>query len=138
MSYKEKINAEIDKLDLGKPIFDLYFTSRGLRIREESWRAKCEDEGFYQDLVESNCRRQFDSKTKRYKIDREYAIDRMKMGVQSDIKRIFIDTSPAKEPKRTKIYKSFMDVMYQNKHNEEFVNSLFDIAEYHNSVTQTD
>ena len=138
MSYIDKLNTMMDELDVGKPIFPISVNNNNVRVREERWKAGLEGADLYSLAINRECDRTFDKLKKEYYINREYVIININRWMHQVIRDIFLKSSPAVAPKRTKVYKAFINIMKENRHNEKFMNSIFDIAEYYYQVTETD
>jgi len=138
VNYKDKIIAKIKTLDVGKPIFKLIINEQRVRLNEGSWEPNLDGTKFYNKLINCEVYRAFNVETKAFYIDEDEAIKKISNNVIRSIFNIFISCSSAKMPKRTKIYKQFQAVVKENRSKIEFVNSIFDIAEYYYQVTQTD
>lgn len=138
MNHQEKLKNKFTSLDLGKPIFELSISTQMIRMTGTKWSPNLEDGDMYNSLINENCSRSFDTKTKKYTINEDTIIERIEVAVARDIDNIFKSCSPAKEPKRTKAYKTFNTILRENRGKIEFMNSIFDIAEYYHQVTQTE
>jgi hypothetical protein len=138
MSYEEKILKVIEGIDTGDAKFIVRIYRNSIRPQEKNWSAGLSNSDFYSQLVNRNVRRFFDVEKKAYSIDVESVTQNIKQTILSDVRMIFQRCSPAKQPRRTKIYKSFMNMLSENTENEELINALFDIEEYYWNVTQTD
>lgn len=139
MSIYDKINAIIDNIDPGRPEFKVNVRKDYISIRPYDWNSGIESgAGFYETLVKHNIRREFSSDSKKWAIDRQHVINEIKGHIVRSASEIFQSCSPAKEPRRTKIYKSFRTILKDNSSKIDFINAMADIAEYYYSVTRTD
>ena len=135
LNYKQKINKILDDVNPGDAEFKLNVSERYIRPRVKSWKADVMGQGFYEDHVNRYAYREFIPTEKKYIINREETIEQIEHRVLSLIDGVFKLCSPNKAPRRTKIYKSFRTILYANKGRIDFMNSVFDIAEYYKSVT---
>lgn len=139
MSYEEKIKAVLSQVDLGKPSFILRVSNSAIRPVSADWKPNIDDNGeFFNDMTRPHIYRSFSSSSNSYYLDTTDIINRVKDSVVRNAVNLFVETSPAKEPKRTTAYKSFMKVFNENRSKIDFINAMFDIAEYHYKVTATD
>lgn len=141
MSYKDKIETIVDAVDPGEPVFRLIVDKGFISPREDRWNVNLtniSENSFYHEYIRKNIRRTFDTTDKKWQIDKAILISKVERDVIRDINILFTKCSPAVAPKRTKVYKNFKAILDKSKHNVEFMNSMFDIAEYHWNQTQTD
>ena len=138
MNYVDKINSKLEGLDLGKPVFFLSVSPHVIRVNPNSWVPDIEENDMYDTLIKQHCNRSFSKTNKNYFIDNDLVVSRIKDDILTNTINIFLQCSPAKEPKRTKAYKSFRTILGKNRSRIDFVNSLFDINEYYQSMTKTE
>lgn len=138
MNYQEKIIAKIETLDVGKPILKLVVNEQYIRVVENNWNANLDTTDFYNKLINNNVERTLNIKAGAYYVDKANSIKQIEGNVLRDISVIFRRCSPAKQPKRTKVYKQFLNIIRKKQNNIELINSIFDIAEYYYQVTQTE
>ena len=138
MNYRYKINKILNDIDPGKAEFRINVSDRYIQPRIKSWEVTLEGDGFYEEAINKYANREFLSKEKKFIIDREETISTIQHRVMGRAEQMFRTCSPAKAPKRTKAYKTFRTVLYDNKGTIDFVNSIFDIAEYYHTITKTD
>lgn len=136
MKGEEKLEHLLDSVDLGKPIMNLSVSKSAIRLREPEFTPSFETEGFYEELLLPSVRRFFNGKE--FELDKRSILDRVKFQIMDEIKTLFIACSDAKEPTRTKAYKGLVGVIDDNKFKKEFMDSLYDIAEYNYQVTRTE
>jgi len=139
MSYKDKISAVVDTLDLGKVEFEVVVNAASIRVHQEKWNANIGG-SFYNELVNGRAVRRFNVDKNKFYIESSI-VSLIKSDVIYDLKDIYCVCSPAKNVRATKGWKRFNvmlnDYKYANNIDKE-INTLFDICEYHYSVTRTD
>lgn len=139
MSYKAKIDEVLDSLDLGSAKFNLNIRKDSIRVNEQKWIFNpSAGSTVYKDIVGKVMNRTFNKDSNKYEFDRERIYRDSYRLVRDDLNHIFQQCSPAKEPRRTKLYKTFSAILKECHGKTEFVNSLFDIAEYYYTVTETE
>lgn len=138
MNYIDKINSRVEGLDVGKPIFEMHVAESVIRLSGQQWSPDLDDNDWYNLLVNKSCNRTFNKERKEYYIDKDATVGRIKHDVIRSITEIFKKCSPAKEPKRTKAYRNFRAIIEENRSTIDFINSIFDVAEFFYSVTKTE
>jgi len=134
-NYLDKINKILDNINPGSSEFKLIITGRYLKPKASEWNTNLPEEGFYEYYINRHAHRTFNIDKKKWILDKDTTINQIESSILNSIDGIFRKCSPNKAPRRTKIYKSFCQVVYNNKGTIEFINSVFDIAEYYKSVT---
>jgi len=139
MSYIDKINAILDEIDPGNATFKILITDNYVRVEDSHWTIPTPtEEDFYNSRVHYCVSRSLNKETLKYEIDKDSTVSKIENDVYNDIVNIFQKCSPTKEPRRTKIYKSFVEVVRQNKSTIKFSSALFDISEYYYNSAKTD
>lgn len=140
MSYVDKINSVVDALDLGKPIFNVQLRGKNIRVNDQEWNPHFDMSNFVESSVKSNIYRyrMFDSNKKEYYVKKDDLVDSIISEHIDSIISIFTECSPYDQPRRTNIYKDFVEVVRGNKNNEKFRDAIFNIVEYYFNSTQTD
>lgn len=137
LDYKQKINKILDGINPGNAKFTLFVSDRYIKPNDGDWESGITEEGFLADQVKSRIVRHFNPKSKKWMIDRGRTISKIEHSILGDAHRMFMRCSPNMAPRRTKAYKNFRKVVNETK-DVEFVNSIFDITEYCETVTKTD
>lgn len=139
MSYIDKFDSVLGRVDIGQAKFAVDVRSNVIRIKDTGWTFNLDtEEGFYTELAQKSTIRTFNSIEKKFVIDKDKTLERADAYIINDVKKLFIKCSPAKEPRRTKVYKSFLSILNQNKGKIDFMSSLYDICEYAHKITQTE
>ncbi len=138
MSYIDKIDKILDTVVFGDVELNLGITDTRVTPKRDTWSITLDGDDFYSRNVKYYAKRTLDAAKSKWMINRNEVISSIENRVHSRARTLFTHVSPAKAPKRTKIYKSFCTVLEKNKGKIEFMNSLFDIAEYRYSVTSTE
>lgn len=138
MSFIDKINALIDNVDPGKAEFIVGVRKDYISIRAPAWDSNISNQGYYESLLKRTIIRTYLNEGRRWLIDRDRTISSIQNQIIYQIYEIFRSCSPTKEPKRTKIYKSFCAMLGENKGKIDFINSIADVSEYYYLVTKTE
>lgn len=138
MNSLNEISNFIDTIELGDPIYSIQKDySSDISICIKDWQAKQElrdSNNWLKQELASKIRRKFDRDLNKMKlIDKEDTVAHMKYFISTNAAAIVLKTSPAEQPKRTKMYKEIADISYDNRSNDNFVNDLIPIANYYYS-----
>lgn len=78
--------------------------------------------------------RKFDRDTKEMQVVyKDSALDEVKSHIKNMVSRMILKTSPAEQPKRTKVYKELDEIAYRNRANDNFINDVLPILNYYYS-----
>jgi hypothetical protein len=140
MNYVQKIRDRIIAIDPGQSEFNLAVRANRITVKSDVWQPDLHPSESFVDYIvaDGGLNRAFNRETREWYIEGEFAIDRANSFLLRNAKSAFISCSPAKAPRRTKLWKSFLRLLEKNKHNVDFMNSLYDIEEYRWSVTKTE
>lgn len=140
MSYVDKISNIVDKLDMGEPVFKLRIRSKYISADEKEWNPNFNTNNFTEACIDFNIKRyrMFDSSRKEYYVNKDELINSIIKECVDSIILVFSECSPYDQPRRTNVYKDFIEVVKSNKNNESFRNAIFDIQEYYFNSALTD
>lgn len=138
MSYQDKIREVIKNMHLGTAEFKVDVYDKRIALIEYEWDHGLDTHNFIGFLVASYGDRAYDLTFRRYTMDADNVIGRSEKYIMGNIIGVFKACSPYNQPKRTKVYKDFCDVVRNNRRDEEFKKSIFDIHEYYFNSTLTD
>ena len=72
-------------------------------------------------------------------VNKDQLIDDIKYHIASIVTNIVMKTSPAEQPKRTKVFKELNEIAHRNRKNDDFINDLIPVINYFEShVKSTD
>lgn len=141
MKHFDVITDILNTVDPGQPVVTIKLNgTSNLRLVENSWVAKINESSFHHDLAKDFSKRKMVSNgaDKGYVIDLEHTLSNIKDHVVSSMLKIYSDSCPNKEPRRTKLYRQIYSLVRSaNRHDKtELLSFMFDIAQYNDSVTR--
>jgi hypothetical protein len=138
MNNLNDISEYIDTIPLGEPVYDISLSyGDDINMRMKDWEAKeelkCSDNWLdYQ--IGKNLHRKFNKETRKMElIDKEDLLNDIKYHVANYVPVLVKRTSPAEQPKRTKVYKELENIGYNNRKNDNFINDMIPIMNYFQS-----
>ena len=135
MNYIEKINNVISGLDLKKPIFSISILDSRINAEDDRWESGLEETSLVNHYINRHATRKYDPKLRKYVICSSDTIKMVEEDLGYNLISVFMACSPFDEPRRSKIYKSFCEVLRANMGDQEFKNSIFNIYEYYYNCT---
>lgn len=141
MKHFDTIKEILGTLDPGQPVVTIKLNgTTNLRLVEKSWSANIVSGSFYNDLINEFSRRKIvpTGPDRGYVVDVDNTLSNIKDHVVSSMIKIYSDSCPSKEPRRTKLYKQIYSLVRSANRSDktELLSFMFDIAQYNDSVTR--
>ena len=142
MKHFEIINNLLNTVDVGEHTLTIKLNSsnNNIKLVQTKWSANVIDDSFHASLVNQFCHRKLVTHglNKGYSIDVEVTLEYIKNNVIGSIMQIYKEACPSKDPRRTKLYKNILSLVRTANRSDKInlVNFMFDIAQYHSSVTK--
>jgi hypothetical protein len=131
----------LSTVNVGQPVLTIKLNgTSNLRVIENSWSANITERSFHHDLAKDFAKRKMvvNDSDKGYAIDLDSTLSNIKDHVLGSILKIYSDSCPNKEPRRTKLYRQIYSLVRSANRPDktELLNFMFDIAQYADSVTR--
>lgn len=138
MMHEETIMSMLKQLDPGEPVVKIRLQgARSLKVEQLAWAPNLPGDSFHEFLINSHTTRHliFGGPHKGYVIDERGSWSNIRSSVISDFSKVLSDAIPNKNPRRTDIFKKVHNLL-RNRINTELLNFIFDVSQYHWSVTK--
>lgn len=137
MSHIDKIEKVLNSINCdASPNLKVDLLATYIRIEQPKLKVGLEGENkdFYNNYISGSMHSSYDYKNCTWNIDKPRTVRAVEDGIIYEARRIFERCSPAKAPRRTKVYKSFNMMTHRNVREVDFMTHLMDICEYYNNV----
>ena len=132
----KEINDFIDSVDLGEPVYKMRLSYNDIELDLGPWQFKNNlknDKSFWLNYdISRHLRRKFSIiDNKMILCDKDEILDSIKSRIDSAIRDVAMQVSPAEQPKRTKAYKDLVEIIRCNGKKDTFYDDMLPVLNYY-------